>query len=286
MKIGLLLFFSALLGVANPAAAQKTAAVPAQPPLTYADVADLALPAPIVAQLRARKAEQLKGALAGNVASGQRRYLISADTVAVIRGREGLPPRIAYVVDVSPDARGRWPKLAKSEVIVFARPVSGRPAEIRLAAPDAQQPASPTLATLVRNLLNEAGSPSAPPQVLGVGEAFHVEGTVAGEGETQIFLIAADGRPLSLSVWRQPGTAPRWAVSIGEIVDQSAEPPARDTLLWYRLACSLPPRLPLASTQSLSETDAALAAEDYATIRTGLGPCQRNRGKQSPARSS
>jgi hypothetical protein len=113
-----------LLCAINPAAAQKTAAAPPPSLLTYADVADLSLPAPIVAQVRIRKAEQLKGELAGNVSSTQRRYLIAADTVAVIRGLGGLPPRIAYVVDVSPDARGKWPKLVKSEVIVFARPVS------------------------------------------------------------------------------------------------------------------------------------------------------------------
>jgi hypothetical protein len=279
MTIRLLLVLSALLTIVNPAAAQKTAVAPPSAMLTYADVADLALHAPIVAQARIRKAERLKAELAGNVAASQRRYLITADIVALIRGRDGLPPRVAYVVDVVPDARGKWPKLEKSEVIVFARPVAGRPSEIRLAAPDAQQPASPSLAALVRTLLNEAGSPSAPPQVLGVGEAFHVEGTVPGEGETQIFLSAADGRPLSLSVLREPGAAPRWAVSIGEIVDQGAEPPTRDTLLWYRLACALPQRLPAASIESLSAADAAAAAEDYATIMTGLGTCRRTRDK-------
>ena len=286
MKIVFAFLFAVLICIENPVSAQKSAGVPLPILLTYADVADLALPAPIVAQVRIRKAEQLKGDLAGNVAAGQRRYLITADTAAVIRGKDGLPPRISYVADVSPDARGKWPKLVKTDVIVCARPVAGRPAEIRLAAPDAQQQASPELAALVRNLLSEARSPDAPPQILGVGEAFHVEGTVAGEGETQIFLNASDGRPLSLSVWRQPNAAPRWAVSIGEIVDQGAEPPARDTLLWYRLACSLPSNLPQASTQSLSESDAVLAAEDYATIKSGLGACQRNRGKQSPARNS
>lgn len=279
MTFRLMCSVTALLTVAIPAAAQKTAVVPAPAPLSYADVADLALPAPIVAQLRIRKAERLKAELAGNVAPTLRRYLVTADIVALIRGRDGLPQRVVYVVDVAQDARGKWPKLEKTEAIVFALPVSGRPAEIRLTGPDAQQPASPSLAALVRSLLNEAGSASAPPQVLGVGEAFHVEGTVPGEGETQIFLNAADGRPLSLSVWRHPGAAPRWAVSIGEIVDQGAEPPVRDTLLWYRLACSLPQQLPTASTESLPEADAAAAAEDYATIIAGLGLCRRTRGK-------
>lgn len=286
MTLKLMCSVTALLALAIPAAAQKTAVAAPSPVLSYADVADLALPAPIVAQVRIRKAEQLKKELAGNVAPGSRRYLVTADIIALIRGHGGLPPRITYIVDVTADTWGKWPKLEKMDAIVFALPVAGRPLEIRLAAPDAQQPASPAFAALVRSLLNESASPSVPPQVLGVGDAFHVEGTVAGEGETQIFLKAADGRPLSLSVWRQPGAAPRWSVSVGEIVDQGAEPPARDTLLWYRLACSLPPRLPVASTASLTESDAAIAAEDYATIMAGLGPCRRTRGKENPARSS
>lgn len=279
MTIRLSVFATLLLTMTSPVIAQKTAAF--QPPaiLSYADVADLALPAPIVAQVRIRKAERLKAELAGNVAPYRRRYLVTADIVALIRSRDGLPPRITYVVDVAPDARGKWPKLEKSQMIVFALPVAGRPSEIRLAAPDAQQPATSELAALVRNLLTDVGSESAPPRVLGVGEAFHVAGTVTGEGETQIFLAAADGRPLSLSIWRQPGAAPRWAVSVGEIVDQGAEPPARDTLLWYRLACSLPQRLPAASIESLTDGDASAASDDYAVVIAGLGPCQRNRGR-------
>lgn len=277
MTARLLLLLTLVLTMNMPLAAQKT--VISQPPimLSYADVADLALVTPIVAQLKIRKAERLKAELAGNVAATRRRYLVTADIVALIRGSGGLPPRITYVVDVAQDARGKWPKLEKMEVIVFALPVAGRPSEIRLAAPDAQQPASPALGMLVRNLLNESGAASAPPKIRGVGQAFHVEGAVQGEGETQIFLNAADGRPLSLSIWREPGAAPRWAVSVGEIVDQGAEPPARDTLLWYRLACSLPARLPHSSVDSLTDADAAIAAEDYATVIAGLGPCRRTR---------
>jgi hypothetical protein len=286
MTLRLMCSVTALLALAGPAAAQKTAVSPPTSVLSYADVADLALPAPIVAQIRIRKAERLKGELAANVAATFRRYLVTADIAALIRGHEGLPPRITYVVDVTTDSRGKWPKLEKAEAIVFALPVPGHSAEIRLTAPDAQQPASAALAALIRSLLKESAGPSAPPRILGVGDAFHVDGTVAGEGETQIFLKAADGRPLSLSVWRQPGAAPRWSVSVGEIVDQGADPPARDTLLWYRLACSLPPRLPAESTASLPERDAASAAEDYATIMTGLGPCQRTRGRGNPARNS
>lgn len=273
------------LTLCSPVAAQKPAAAALATPLSYADVADLSLAAPIVAQVRIRKAEHLKGELAGNVAATARRYLVTADVAALIRGSGGLPPRIAYVYDASPDARGQWPKLAKAEMIVFGLPVPGRPAELRLAAPDAQQPATPALASLIRAILGEATAAAAPPAIRGVGDAFHVAGSVPGEGETQIFLNAADGRPLSLSIWRQPGAEPRWAVSVGEIVDQGAEPPPRDTFLWYRLACTLPQRLPERSSHALEPDAAAVAAEDYATVIAGLGPCSRTRGKQNPARS-
>ena len=55
----------------------------------------------------------------------------------------------------------------------------------------------------------------------------------------------------------------------------SAGPPARDTLLWYVLACSLPPVLPARSTAALDEAAAAMAREDYALVLAGLGPCRR-----------
>ena len=112
----------------------------------------------------------------------------------------------------------------------------------------------------------------------GVGAAFHVPGSLPGEGETQIFLQTADARPVSLSVLRRPGEEPRWAVALGEIVDEAATPPARDTLLWYRLACFLPATLPQASTASLEEADARQASEDYAFVLARLGACGARAG--------
>lgn len=266
--------------------AQKTVSPAPVSSLTYADTADLALAAPIVAEVRIRRAETLKGPLAPGLAAGLRRYLIEADVMALIRGAQGLPPRISYIVDLPPTASGKWPKLPKAQMIVFAFPVNGRPAEIRLVAPDAQQPATPDLSTRVRRILADVTDVAAPPLITGVGQAFHVPGTLPGEGETQIFLTARDGRPVSLSVWRQQGEAPRWAVSLGEIVDEAAAPPARDTLAWYRLACTLPQRLPAESAAELSPAEKQIAAEDYAVVMSGLGGCPRIRGRGNPARNS
>jgi hypothetical protein len=115
-----------------------------------------------------------------------------------------------------------------------------------------------------------------------VGAAFHVPGSLPGEGETQIFLQTVDSRPVSLSILRRPGEQPRWSVSLGEIVDEAAGPPARDTLLWYRLACGLPASLPTTTTADLDPAAAAVAREDYAFVLTALGPCGRSTAGAAP----
>mgnify|MGYP000952891188 CR=1 FL=1 len=58
MKIVFAFLFAVLICIENPVSAQKSAGVPLPILLTYADVADLALPAPIVAQVRIRKAAE------------------------------------------------------------------------------------------------------------------------------------------------------------------------------------------------------------------------------------
>src|ERR1044072_1045784 len=109
--------------------------------LTYADLADLAL-APLVAvHLRIRDADALGAREAPNVPAGRRRFLVEADVVALIRGADGLPARVSYLVDVANDSRGRPARLRRrDEVLVLASRVANRPAELRLVAPDAQLP--------------------------------------------------------------------------------------------------------------------------------------------------
>lgn len=276
------LALSSTCNAAIPLSAQDSVTSPSAA-LSYADTADLALAAPVVAEVRVRRASELSGRLAPGLAPGSRRYLVEADVTALIRGAS-LPPRISYLVDLAAEAGGKRPKLAKGAFIIFARTVPAKPATVQLTGRAAHQPATPELSARVRDILREAATAGAPPRIAGVGEAFHVSGAIEGEGETQIFLKAADGKPLSLSIWRKPGAAPRWAVSLGEIVDEGAEPPARDTLLWYRLACSLPQTLPPGSVSNLDATDAQMAAADYETVIAGLGPCRR--GTESPAQNS
>jgi hypothetical protein len=246
--------------------------------LSFADVADLADGAPLVAQVRIRNIIPLKAEQAGAAPAGKKRLFVEADVTSLIRGESGIPPRVTYLYDAPIDARGKLPKLKKASMILFARP-GGRVGEVQLVAPDAQIAATPGDLARTKAVLAALVAPDAPPRIRGVGDAFHVAGTVAGEGETQIFLRTDNGDPVSLSILRRPGQPPRWAVALGEIVDEAARAPEPGTLLWYRLACALPTALPPASTRALAPQDADAARADYALVLDALGPCGRTRGR-------
>ncbi|MEG3160151.1 hypothetical protein U1763_06525 [Sphingomonas sp. LB2R24] len=243
----------------------------------YADIADLVLSAPIIADATVRSTSKIKAAEAPNLAPGLVRLYVEVDVTALVRGADGLPPRIGYLLDVMPDSAGRVPKFKKARVLIFARPVAGAVNQVQLVAPDAQLDWTPASDARARRIAKDALASDAPPVITGVGNAFHVAGALPGEGETQIFLTTADQRPVSLSILRRPGEQPRWAVALSEIVDESAAPPAPETLLWYRMACALPPTLPERSTTSLEAADATIAREDYAFVLAALGPCGRTR---------
>lgn len=282
-------FRPALLAAAALAACPAFAAFPGQSAsdmavsghdesgISYADLADLVIASPVIADATIRSAIRLKGVEAAGVAPGFTRYYVEADLGALVRGSGGLPPRIGYLLDIAPDSSGRLPKLKKMRVLLFGRPVAGRPDQIQLAAPDAQIVWTPAQDARVRDIARALLAADAPPVITGIGNAFHVPGALPGEGETQVFLTTANGAPVSLTVLRRPGEQPRWAVALSEIVDEAAAPPARETLLWYRLACALPADLPERSTASLAEADATLAREDYAYVLQQLGPCRRTR---------
>jgi hypothetical protein len=259
----------------SPASAASPTPVAAVAP-SYADLADLAAAAPLVARVQVRDVTRLEPAQAPGLAPGMARVLIKARTRAVLTG-EPLGESIRYLADVPLDAKGKLPKLAKREALVFARTVAARPGELQLVARDAQLAWDAALEGRVRAILTELVAPNAPPRIVGVREAIHVPGNLVGEGETQVFLSTDSGDPVSLTVLRRPGAAPTWGVALGEIVDQAARPPARDTLTWYRLACFLPGALPPAANLSGDARARAIAAEDYRLVRRELGACPRTR---------
>lgn len=256
-----------------PAQAQTVAQGAAVVP-PYATVAQLVLDAPSVVDARIRSAVRIKGAEAAGVAADHARFYVEADVLALIRSAAPLPARVGYVVDVPLDSRGRVPKLAKQRVLLFARQVAGQPAMLQLPRVDGQRAWTPEFDAQVRGIVREVVDPKAPPAVTGLGNAFHVPGVLPGEGETQIFVLTSTGDPISLSILRRPGEQRRWAVALGEIVDDAAAPPPRDTLLWYRLACGLPRQLPSSSLTEMDAANAAVAREDYQFVLSQLGACR------------
>lgn len=277
MRPSMILASAALLAATAGVPAESQAPLPVRE-LSYADLVDLALAAPVAAHVEVRDAIRLKEERAVGVEPGKTRFYVEADVLSLIRGARGLPAEVSYLVDLPNDARGRPPKLREeSQLILLATTVPGRSGELRLIAPDAQLPYTQALADRLREVLRQAVQADAPPEITGIGRAFHVPGSLPGESETQIFLQTADGRPVSLSILRRPGETPRWAVALSEIVDNAARPPERDTLLWYRLACTLPPSLPAESFAGTDPSQAEAIAADYRLVKEGLGACLRNR---------
>jgi hypothetical protein len=271
-----------LLGALFFAHAASSQIVTAPAPTTavgYADLADLAFAGQVAVIVTVADTIHLKDADAAGVAPGFARFYIEGAVNGLIAGQGGIPASVSWVADVPTASANRLPKLKKAKLILLARPVPGKPGMLQLVSKTAQLTWTPETEQRLRAILSEANGASAPPVVTGVGHAFHVAGSIPGEGETQIFLKTADNRPVSLNIQRHPGEDPRWTVSLGEIVDDAAAAPQRDTLLWYRLACALPPSLPDDAIADQQPDDAKAAQDDYKLVLDGLGAC----GRTAPA---
>lgn len=271
------LTFGAALALTAAGSAESAAPPPFEPPVTYADLMDLADHAPIVVRAQVRKVAVVEPARAPGLRPGQARLYVEAQTQALLAGPAQTGSALRYLADIPLDAKGKVPKLGRRSMLVFARGVPGRPGELQLLAPDAQVPWGPVAEQRLRGVLGELLAAGAPPRVSKVREAIYVPGNLAGEGETQLFLDTADGQPATISVVHVPGAAPRWSVSFSEVVDASGTPPARETLAWYRLACFLPAALGEGTNVSATEEDRAQAEADYRLVRSELGACPRTR---------
>ena len=274
--------FSAFLVACSPVSAQQGGPVPVNvngdsAVVAYAKLARLALESDIVLDATIRSVARIAPDEAPGLAPGHVRFYVTADVGALIRANGPLPARIGYLVDVPFDTRGRAPNFKRERVIAFARAVVGRPDQVQLVTPDAQFAWAPVLDQRVRDVVREAIAPDAPPAITGIGNAFHVPGTLPGEGETQIFLQTTTGAPVSLLILRRPGEQRRWALSLGDIIDEAGGAPKPDTLAWYRLACGLPDALPESSLQSQDGDNAAIARDDFAFVRESLGRCEDGR---------
>lgn len=255
------------------------AAQTAPPPsaYSYADLADRALAAPVAVIATVTRTIRLKPEQTPGLTPGRARLFVEATANTLIRGTGEVPPALSYLADMPLDAKGKIPKLKGKQVLLLARPVAGKPGVLQLVAPDAQFALTPELERRVRAILTEAVRPDAAPAVTGIGSAFHVPGAIPGEGETQIFVTTRGNRPISLSILRRPGQERQWSVALGEVVDEAAQAPARDSLLWYRLACGLPRALPAEATADLDAEAAQAAQDDYGFVLGQLGSCTRSR---------
>lgn len=267
----------ALAACATGGEAQVAAPAPETAALTYADLAGLVEAAGIVARVRIADQATVAPERAPGLAPGMARLYVEADTEAVLKAPGPLGESLAYLVDVPLDPRGKVPRLGKQSVLVFARPVPGRPGQLQLVEPGAQLAADPSAEARLRAVIADFASAGAPPRVTGVRDAMSVAGNLAGESETQVFLETTDGTPVSLTVLRRPGQEPAWGVSWTELVDQAAQPVAPGTLGWYRLACSLPRELPQGAFLQREEAARYQAQADYGFVLSQLGACTRTR---------
>lgn len=264
-----------LAGAADGAAGPPA---PAPPVATYADLVGFAEAAPIVAEVTVQSQATVPPERAPGLAAGHARLYLETRTQRVLKGPSALGESVNYLTDVALDAKGKPPKLRKQTFLIFARPVAGQAGELQLVSPAAQLPLDATIEERARTVIAQLVAPGAPPRITRVHDVISVAGNLAGESETQMAVDTATGAPASLTVLRRPNMAPTWGVSWSEIVDESAKPPARETIAWYRLACSLPRRL---EPGSFLQSDAAgrqRAEADYQLILDQLGPCERNLG--------
>lgn len=263
--------FSAALVLAALAAPAVAAADAPTPRYGYADLADLAIRAPLVIDGTVRSVARIKGDDAAAVAPGAVRYYVTIDVVALIRGGQAIPARLGYVLD-APVGAPTVPR-KKQRVLLFARPVATMAEQVQLVGNDAQLMWNPATEATVRGLARDVAAAQAPPAITGIANAFHSPGALPGEGETQIFLATLGG-PVSLSITRRQHEPPVWTVALSEVVGDALPPPRRDTFLWYRLACGLPAGVPDSVLAPLEPGDARAVRDDYAFVQNDLGPCR------------
>lgn len=243
----------------------------------YADVADLVIISPMIANVIIKDTKNISAEQAVGVPPTRQRMLVEADVTALIRGDGGIAPRIKFLLDVPKDAKGKTPKLKKQRFFILGSQVPNQPGEFRLSRPNALIQWSASNDILVRTIAQEALLLDAPPAVKGISSAFFSPATVPGDGETQIFIDTANGTPISLSIVSRQGQAKRWSVSTSELIDENTTAPAAQTLLWYRLACGLPRSLSADLVESTGDANVARAQGDYNFVLQSLGPCVRKR---------
>ncbi|MBB4633170.1 hypothetical protein [Sphingosinicella soli] len=241
-----------------------------------ADLVALTTEAPLIVRAEVTKSTRLSEKLSPGLAPGFRRFLIEAEISNVLIAPGFVPKNIEYLVDIGADPRGKTPRLKGLPVLLFLAP-GGREAQFQLVRPWAQVDWSTERDAYVRAVAAEAvASPDVRDmEISGLGQAFHVPGSLPGESESQIFIQTKSGDPMSLVVLSRPGQPKAFSVATGDIIDDAAAGVKDGSLLWYQLACGLPRSLPASSTSTLDSETAASATADYRFVLDSLGPCDR-----------
>jgi hypothetical protein len=282
-KYGAAVFMAALWPICTAQAVQPTASASpnnfaiAADSNSYADIADLVVISPLIIDAQIRKVTKVPAEQAVGVPANMQRMLVDADVLALIRGAGGVAAQARFLLDVPKDAKGKIPKLKKQRYILLGQKVAGMPGTIKLSRPDALIVWSASNDAALRAITKEAVIIDAPGAITGITSAFHSAGAIIGEGETQIFVEAAPNQIYSLSIFSRPGSAKRWAVSTGEVIDESATAPVKPSLLWYRLACGLPAKLNAKLVETPEPQNIAKAQADYRFVIESLGACDRTR---------
>jgi hypothetical protein len=251
----------------GPAMAQAPLAAPDRL-AGFADIAELAVASPVIVRATITRTRTLSQKQAPDVAPGRVRLLVTAQVANVLVAPSSVPGTLVWAWDAPADSRGRPPSAKGMDVLVFLNtPSPGGVA--RLASRRAQQPWDDAMADAVRAVARDARAGTVP-DIRGVTNGFRAAGTIPGESESQFFLATADGKPATLVVQNRPGEARRVLMARSDIIDESAQAVQPATLLWYRLACGLPARLPARA----GGDDPALA-KDWQDALASLGPCGR-----------
>ncbi len=242
---------------------------------TYADLTTFALAAELVAIVTVDEQIAFSAERAPDVAPDRVRLYIESLTRNLLAAPTSVGESLIFVTDTNRDADGDAPDWEDRTFVIFADLVRDRPGEIQLVSSRAMFPVGPALESRVRQVLSQLAAADVPPAITGIRDVISIEGNLVGESETQMFVETESGAPVSLSVIRRPGMNPRWGISLGEIVDSAAQPPAPDSLAWFRFACFLPDRLPDDAFLQRDRAAQARAREDYAFVLAELGPCER-----------
>ncbi|KPH66161.1 MULTISPECIES: hypothetical protein [unclassified Novosphingobium] len=242
---------------------------------TYVDTVELSKKADLVVLARITQLKPVAGTAPGTGLPNHRRYYAEASTRALLYGKNGIGGSLQYLVDLPEASAQSATDWMGKDVFLFASRVPGRPKEIKLVEPAAQQLWSPERESRLRGVLRALVSPRAPAPVTGVRELGYVPGNLAGQGRTQIFLDTKKG-PVTIAVRHMPGQPENWGVSFSELTGGDLHPPTKDTLEWYNLACFLPASPPQSAYVSGAFPSKQQAYADYRMVLAALGPCERS----------